>query len=126
LNVDYVGERKCAYEGCSALEFRVSGFCLRHKSRNNDIKKLSSTIVNESLEVNQVPLYISILKVVGVLSLIVGGLIVFLGILLMFPLSGGYELNAMAGLGMIILGGPLVVLGACLFMISKLVVLKTL
>jgi len=126
LNVVYVGERKCAYEGCSALEFRVSGFCLRHKSRNNDIKKLSSTIVNESLEVNQVPLYISILKVVGVLSLIVGGLIVFLGILLMFPLSGGYELNAMAGLGMIILGGPLVVLGACLFMISKLVVLKTL
>ena len=121
-----MGERKCAYEGCSALEFRVSGFCLRHKSRNNDIKKLSSTIVNESLEVNQVPLYISILKVVGVLSLIVGGLIVFLGILLMFPLSGGYELNAMAGLGMIILGGPLVVLGACLFMISILVVLKSL
>jgi hypothetical protein len=73
-----------------------------------------------------VPLYISILKVVGALSLIVGGLIVFLGILLMFPLSDGYELNAMAGLGMIILGGPLVALGGCLFMISKLVVLKTL
>ena len=44
----------------------------------------------------------------------------------MFPLSDGYELNALAGLSMIVLGGPLVVLGACLFMISKLVVLKTL
>ena len=121
-----MGKRNCAYEGCNALEFRASGFCLRHKGRNNDIKKLSSTIVNESLEVNQVPLYNSILKMVGALSLIVGGLIVFLGILLLFPLSDGYELNAMAGLGMIILGGPLVVLGGCLFMISKLMVLKTL
>ena len=121
-----MGKRNCAYEGCNALEFRASGFCLRHKGRNNDIKKLSSTIVNESLEVNQVPLYISILKMVGALSLIVGGLIVFLGILLLFPLSDGYELNAMAGLGMILLGGPLVVLGGCLFMISKLMVLKTL
>ena len=120
-----MGERKCAYEGCNALEFRSSGFCLRHKDSNNDTKKLSSTIVNESLEVNQVPLYISILKVVGVLLLIVGGLIVFLGILLMFPLSGGYELNAMAGLSLIILGGPGAVLGAWLLMISKLVVLKT-
>ncbi|MCP2507927.1 MAG: hypothetical protein NLN64_06515, partial [Candidatus Thalassarchaeaceae archaeon] len=94
---DYVGERKCAYEGCNALEFRTSGFCLRHKDGKNDTKKVSSTIVNESLEVNQEPLHISILKVIGVLLLIVGGLIVFLGILLMFPLSGGYELNALAG-----------------------------
>ena len=119
-----MGERKCAYEGCNALEFRVSGFCLRHKVRNNDIKKLSSTIVNESLEVNHVPLYISILKVVGALSLIVGGLIVFLGILLMFPLSGGYELNGLAGLLLIIYGGPVVVLGALLFITWKLLVFK--
>ena len=26
-----VGERKCAFEGCNALEFRASGYCLRHK-----------------------------------------------------------------------------------------------
>ena len=26
-----MGERKCAYEGCNALEFRTSGYCLRHK-----------------------------------------------------------------------------------------------
>ena len=26
-----VGERKCAFEGCNALEFRTSGYCLRHK-----------------------------------------------------------------------------------------------
>ena len=29
-----MGERKCAYEGCNALEFRTSGYCLRHKDGN--------------------------------------------------------------------------------------------
>ena len=26
-----MGENKCAYDGCNALEFRTSGYCLRHK-----------------------------------------------------------------------------------------------
>ena len=26
-----MGERKCAFGGCNALEFRTSGYCLRHK-----------------------------------------------------------------------------------------------
>ena len=26
-----MGERKCAFEGCNALEFRTSGYCLRHE-----------------------------------------------------------------------------------------------
>jgi len=29
-----VGERKCGFDGCNALEFRTSGFCLRHKDGN--------------------------------------------------------------------------------------------
>ena len=29
-----MGDRKCAYEGCNALEFRTSGYCLRHKDGN--------------------------------------------------------------------------------------------
>ena len=29
-----MGERKCAYEGCKALEFRTSRYCLRHKDGN--------------------------------------------------------------------------------------------
>ena len=119
-----MGERKCAYEGCKALEFRTSGFCLRHKEPNNEIKKVSSTLVNESLEIYQDPPRISMLKVIGISLLIVGGLIVFLGILLMFPLSGGYELNGLAGLLLIIYGGPVVVLGALLFITWKLLVFK--
>ena len=26
-----MGDRNCAFEGCNALEFRTSGYCLRHK-----------------------------------------------------------------------------------------------
>ena len=114
-----MGERKCAYEGCNALEFTTSGFFHRHKDGNNDAK-LYPTIVNQSLEVNQVPLYISILKMIGALFLIVGGLFVFFGFLLMIPLSGEYELNAMAGIMMLIVGGPIAALGTLLFMIDKL------
>ena len=29
-----MGERKCAFEGCNALEFRTTGYCLRHKDGN--------------------------------------------------------------------------------------------
>ena len=119
-----MGERKCAYEGCKALEFRTSGFCLRHKDPSNEIKKVSSTLVNESLVIYHDPPPFSILKLIGILLLIVGGLSVFLGILLMFPLSGGYELNGLAGLLLIIYGGPVVLLGVLLFTAWKLLVFK--
>ena len=26
-----MGERKCAFDGCNALEFRTTGYCLRHR-----------------------------------------------------------------------------------------------
>ena len=26
-----MGDRKCAFDGCNALEFRTSGYCLRHE-----------------------------------------------------------------------------------------------
>ena len=40
-----MGERKCAFEGCNALEFRTSGYCLRHKGGLPDEKnpKITST-----------------------------------------------------------------------------------
>ena len=31
-----MGDRKCAFEGCNALEFRTSGYCLRHKGSSTD------------------------------------------------------------------------------------------
>jgi hypothetical protein len=41
-----MGERKCAVEGCNALEFRTSGFCLRHKEGSTPHEK--SPIVGTS------------------------------------------------------------------------------
>ena len=45
-----MGERKCAFEGCNALEFRTSGYCLRHKGGLPDEKntKITSTPENTS------------------------------------------------------------------------------
>ena len=47
-----MGERNCAYEGCNALEFRTSGYCLRHKNENPVEKKLrmADSIVTPSTE----------------------------------------------------------------------------
>ena len=33
-----VGDRKCGFDGCNALEFRTSGYCLRHKDGRAEIK----------------------------------------------------------------------------------------
>jgi len=30
-----MGDRKCEFEGCNALEFRTSGYCLRHKEESS-------------------------------------------------------------------------------------------
>ena len=37
-----MGERKCAFEGCNALEFRTSGYCLRHKGGIPKVENESS------------------------------------------------------------------------------------
>ena len=36
-----MGERKCAFDGCNALEFRESGYCLRHKGGSPDERILA-------------------------------------------------------------------------------------
>jgi hypothetical protein len=45
-----MGERKCAFEGCSALEFRTSGFCLRHKENHSEKKIQNENSMKSNLE----------------------------------------------------------------------------
>ena len=73
-----MGERNCAHEGCNALEFGTSGYCLRHKSENPVEKKLrmADTIVTPSTESPS----FSWLKMVGFLYIAVP-IILFLNIL---------------------------------------------
>jgi hypothetical protein len=45
-----VGERKCVFDGCNALEFRTSGFCLRHKDGRTE-----SIPLNKESEASEIP-----------------------------------------------------------------------
>jgi len=49
-----MGDRGCAFEGCNALEFRTSGYCLRHTGGQSDEK--DSYISTESDKNNRKPL----------------------------------------------------------------------
>ena len=48
-----MGERKCAFNGCNALEFRTSGYCLRHKDGRSEetplMKESGASEIPESL-----------------------------------------------------------------------------
>ena len=39
-----MGKRNCAFEGCNALEFRTSGYCLRHKDDHTWIAPVEPTL----------------------------------------------------------------------------------
>ena len=64
-----VGERTCAFDGCNSLEFRTTGFCLKHKgdvkpkSEKNQIK-----FVKNNSEINYGPIYV-----------LIGGPLLFIG-----------------------------------------------
>ncbi len=61
-----MGDNKCAYDGCNALEFRTSGYCLRHKDGpktiliseinpvKNEISEATGIIYNSTLSNNNV------------------------------------------------------------------------
>ena len=36
-----MGDKKCAFEGCNALEFRTTGYCLRHKGGIPDVNVIA-------------------------------------------------------------------------------------
>lgn len=45
-----MGERKCAFDCCNALEFRTSGYCLRHKD-----ERAESTPLKKESDVSEIP-----------------------------------------------------------------------
>ena len=50
-----MGERKCGFDGCNALEFRTSGYCLRHRGGLPDEKIHPTTRKPE--ETSQKPIF---------------------------------------------------------------------
>ena len=50
-----MGDRKCEFDGCNALEFRTSGYCLRHKGGSPDEENPLDTSKPE--ETSQKPIF---------------------------------------------------------------------
>ena len=40
-----MGDRNCAFDGCNSLEFRSTGYCLKHKDSQSE-QKLKSVQIN--------------------------------------------------------------------------------
>ena len=45
-----MGERKCGFDGCNALEFRTTGYCLRHKDGEKVMKNTGEGKESTSIE----------------------------------------------------------------------------
>ena len=45
LSQQYMGDRNCAFDGCNSLEFRSTGYCLKHKDSQSE-QKLKSVQIN--------------------------------------------------------------------------------
>ena len=59
-----MGERKCAFDCCNALEFRTSGYCLRHKdgrtestplNKESEDSEISESSVNTGIDESKMP-----------------------------------------------------------------------
>ena len=95
-----MGERKCAYEGCNALEFRTSGYCLRHKDGN--LQEKTPAISNIDA-----PVSTSIKSVFGLILMIFG-----YRVLQVEPISHWFEglinpIVQICGIGSLLIGAAL-------------------
>ncbi len=95
-----MGERKCAYEGCNALEFRTSGYCLRHKDGNPQEK-------TPAISNSDAPVSTSIKNVFGLILMVFG-----FRVLQVEPISHWFEnlinpIVQICGLGSLLIGAAL-------------------
>ena len=93
-----MGERKCAFEGCNALEFRTTGYCLRHKDgvangKNPTISNIDSAKSN------------SIKSFFGIILIIIGFPMLITGLIWM--MDDTYVVSQMAGMIVLLIGIPI-------------------
>ena len=99
-----MGERKCAFEGCNALEFRTTGYCLRHKDGNPDERAIPITKDGPGKS-------ISIKGVFGLILMMFGIPISLTGAVW---LMDNYVVSQMAGIILLMFGVPASVVGYAL------------
>ena len=93
-----MGERKCAFEDCNALEFRTTGYCFRHKDGVANEKK--PTISNiDSAKSNSIKSFIGIILIIIGLPMSITGLI--------WMMDDTYVVTQMAGIIVLLIGIPI-------------------
>ena len=93
-----MGERKCTFEGCNALEFRTTGYCLRHKDEVANEK--NPTISNiDSAESNSIKSFFGIILIIIGFPMLITGLI--------WMMDDTYVLSQMAGMIVLLIGIPI-------------------
>ena len=106
-----MGENKCAFEGCNALEFRTTGYCLRHKDGNLDEKTPSISNI-DSTE------FISIKSVFGFILMMFGITMIITGVVWFMDDGPSVVVSQMAGIIMLMIGIPILRAGLGLTLID--------
>ena len=99
-----MGERKCAFEGCNALEFRTTGYCLRHKDGNPDERPIPITKDGPGKSISIKGVFGLILMMFGIPISLTGSV----------WLMDNYVVSQMAGIILLMFGVPASVVGYAL------------
>ena len=99
-----MGERKCAFEGCNALEFRTTGYCLRHKDGNPDERAIPITKDGSGKSISVKGVFGLILMMFGIPISLTGAV----------WLMDNYVVSQMAGIILLMFGVPASVVGYAL------------
>jgi NADH:ubiquinone oxidoreductase subunit K len=106
-----VGENKCAFEGCNALEFRTTGYCLRHKDENPDEKTPAISNIDSTESTSIKSVFGFILMMFGI-SIIITGVVWFME-------DGNHWYGQTFGIIMLMIGVPVSVFGLLLLVIFR-------
>ena len=93
-----MGERKCAFEDCNALEFRTTGYCLRHKDAVANEKNPTISNIN-SVKSNSIKSFFGIILIIIGLPMSITGLI--------WMMDDTYVVTQMAGIIVLLIGIPI-------------------
>ena len=99
-----MGERKCAFEGCNALEFRTTGYCLRHKDGNPSEQAIPIPRDGPGKSISIKGVFGLILMIFGIPISITGA----------GWLMDSYVVSQMAGIILLMFGVPISVVGYAL------------
>ena len=99
-----MGERKCAFEGCNALEFRTTGYCLRHKDGNPSEQAIPIPRDGPGMPISIKGVFGLILMIFGIPISITGA----------GWLMDSYVVSQMAGIILLMFGVPTSVVGYAL------------